>query len=670
MRKWGVRPTDTPHAVSLVGLFVEGFHPRGDVGHRRLGEVKLIFFEHFPDLLLHLLRVGAAEVLHQVVTHFLEHGHQIGGNAEGHIGFGLVLGGKFLGLHLREEEHFLNGRLTGEQHHEAVDADADARGGGHAVLERAEEVLVDDHRFVIALVGQAHLIHETLFLVDGVVELRVGVGQLLAVDHQLETLGQAGFAAVHLRERRHFDGIVGDEGGLDELAFAGFAEDFVDQLALAHALIDLDAELLSHAANFFFVHFAQIIASLLLDGVENGQATIGGFETDGLAVDHRFGRTVHSGADAFEHALGEVHHPVVVLILHIEFHAGELGVVRAVHALVAEVLADFVHAFKAAHDQALEVELGGDAAIHLLVERIEVRHEGARRSTAGDVLERGGFHFRVARFVENGAEGADGLGTLVERVLHLRIHNEINVTTAVAQFGILKRVIDHTVLFFRRGERLEALGQHRDFASVYRHLAGLRAKHKALHAHEVAEVEEFFHHAVVERLVLTGADVVARDVDLDAAAGVEQFEERSLTHHAASHHTAGDAHLAGRVVVLKIGNDFVAEGVGGVFGCGVGVNAQRAKFGKRIAACNLLFAEFEDVHAVVVCLGPPSAMRAARARNSSEGCLQRVGMRIFCLGQKYEFLLEHLAHNVVEVKGNDQGCTLCETVCRFVAAKC
>jgi len=43
--------------------------------------------------------------------------------------------------------------------------------------------------------------------------------------------------------------------------------------------------------------------------------------------------------------------------------------------------------------------------------------------------------------------------------------------------------------------------------------------------------------------------------------------------------------------------------------------------------------------------------------------------RIFNLGQKYEFLLEHLAHNVVEMKGNDQGCTLCESVCRFVPDK-
>ena len=60
--------------------------------------------------------------------------------------------------------------------------------------------MVDDHRLVVALVSQLHLLDETLLLVDGVVELRVGVGQLLTVHHQLETLGETGLAAVHLGE--------------------------------------------------------------------------------------------------------------------------------------------------------------------------------------------------------------------------------------------------------------------------------------------------------------------------------------------------------------------------------------------------------------------------------------------------------------------------------------
>ena len=39
---------------------------------------------------------------------------------------------------------------VGEQHHEAVDADAEAGGGRHAVLEGPQVVLVDDHRLVVA----------------------------------------------------------------------------------------------------------------------------------------------------------------------------------------------------------------------------------------------------------------------------------------------------------------------------------------------------------------------------------------------------------------------------------------------------------------------------------------------------------------------------------------
>ena len=52
-------------------------------------------------------------------------------------------------------------------------------------------------------------------------------------------------------------------------------------------------------------------------------------------------------------------------------------------------------------------------------------------------------------------------------------------------------------------------------------------------------------------------------------------------------------------------------------------------------------------------------------QNRRRSPLQKGEKGIFYLGQIYEFLLEHLSHNVVEMKGNDQGCTLCESVCRF-----
>ncbi len=61
--------------------------------------------------------------------------------------------------------------------------------------------------------------------------------------------------------------------------------------------------------------------------------------------------------------------------------------------------------------------------------------------------------------------------------------------------------------------------------------------------------------------------------------------------------------------------------------------------------------------------------RSPTVENHCASPRERDEIRIFYLGQKYEFLLEHLAHKVVEMKGNDQGCTLCELVCRFVPDK-
>jgi hypothetical protein len=38
-------------------------------------------------------------------------------------------------------------------------------------LKGAEKVLVDDHGLVVAFVGQSHLLHEALLLVERVVQL-------------------------------------------------------------------------------------------------------------------------------------------------------------------------------------------------------------------------------------------------------------------------------------------------------------------------------------------------------------------------------------------------------------------------------------------------------------------------------------------------------------------
>lgn len=54
-----------------------------------------------------------------------------------------------------------------------------------------------------------------------------------------------------------------------------------------------------------------------------------------------------------EHRLGECHQLLVVSVGLIELARRELGVVRGVHALVAELLADLIHSLHAADDQLL-----------------------------------------------------------------------------------------------------------------------------------------------------------------------------------------------------------------------------------------------------------------------------------------------------------------------------
>ena len=116
---------------------------------------------------------------------------------------------------------------------------------------------------------------------------------------------------------------------------------------------------------------------------------------------------------------------------------------------------------------------------------------------------------------------------------------------------------------------------------------------ESLHADEVADVEQFLENRVVERRIAFGADVVAADVDLNAARVVLQLEERG-----AAHDAAGDADVLEILlrVVVVIG-DFARRGRHFVTGGGVGFDAQVAQRRERLPAKLFLFAEF-DCHIV------------------------------------------------------------------------
>ena len=555
---------------------LESVEPLSDILLFERCEAELVLLVDVAEHLVNLTGLHLAHVGHGVYASHVDGAYPFGGYAEfGESLFGIT-GWFLLGLHLWEEHDLAYGVLAGHEHDEAVDAYADARCGGHAILECAEEVLVDDHSLVVALVGETHLLFETLLLVDGVVELAISVGEFLAVDHKLETLGQARFGAVFLGEGRHLDRVVGYEGGLNVCAFAELAEHLVDEFAFAHGIVDLHFELTADVANLVLGLAFEVVARFLLYSLEDWEAAEWGAEADDVAIDLTLGFAIYGYAYSLEEMLGEGHHPVVVFVLDVELHACELGVVGTVHALVAEVLANLVYAFEAAYYEPLEIKLGGDAHVHIDVEGVEMGDEGAGRRATSDRLENGGLDLGIACAIEDGAESAEHCGTLQEYILHSLVDDEVDIALAVAQLGVVEGVVYDTVFLFDNWEWFEALGENREALRMDRDFACLGAEHETLDADEVAEVEEFLEYHVIEVGIVGWAYLVAGYVDLDASFGILELDERGLAHDAAAHHTTGYAHVALRRVVGE-GVEYVGrESVGRVFGGRVGVDTHVA----------------------------------------------------------------------------------------------
>jgi hypothetical protein len=101
---------------------------------------------------------------------------------------------------LWEENHIADALLPEEHDAEAIDADADAAGGGHSVFEGGEKI------FVQLLLFAAGLFLEAFALFDGVVLFSVRGGNFLAVDAALEDLHAIGLIGGKLGERHKLFG--------------------------------------------------------------------------------------------------------------------------------------------------------------------------------------------------------------------------------------------------------------------------------------------------------------------------------------------------------------------------------------------------------------------------------------------------------------------------------
>ena len=141
-------------------------------------------------------------------------------------------------------------------------------------------------------------------------------------------------------------------------------------------------------------------------------------------------------ADGADQPLGALGDDLPVRVRLVPLEHRELGVVLGREALVAEVLADLVDALQAAHDQALEVELGRDPQVHRAVERVEVGHERARQRAAVDRLQHRGLDLDEALVVEEAPDRGDDLGARDEDLAGLLVGHQVQLAVTQARLGV------------------------------------------------------------------------------------------------------------------------------------------------------------------------------------------------------------------------------------------
>ena len=206
-------------------------------------------------------------------------------------------------------------------------------------------------------------------------------------------------------------------------------------------------------------------------------------------------------------------------------------------ALVAVAAVDLEDLFKTAHDQALQIELGRDAQVHLLIERVVVGDEGFGVGTTGDGVQHRCFHFQKTVLDHELAHAADGAAACHKALAGLLIGDEVYIALAVFEL-----LIGHAVEFI--GQRAQALG-HQPYAfGVDRELAGLGLEQGAAGGDDVAQVP------MLEGLVGAFAYAVIAHINLDAPARGAQRRvlnggKAGFAHDPLEHHAAGHAHLDG-----------------------------------------------------------------------------------------------------------------------------
>ena len=386
------------------------------------------------------------------------------------------------------------------------------------------------------------------------------------------------------------------------MLLAVLAENGVDEFTHPHRRSVFHVQLVAGGTQLGYVHPLDIHAGIFLDGIQDADPAVGSLEIHVVPGDVHHGGTVHGQGDLLQHLLHEFHHPQVVLVGDVNLHAGELGIMGLVHAFVAEVFSELINPVVAAHDKSFEVKLIGDTHVQGNIQRVVVGDERTGRRAARNRLQDGRFHLQAAGCVEVFAHGGDDLRPFDEHLFHLRVHNQVHIPLAVAQFRIGKAVVDGSVrIGLHDGQHAQRFAQQHQLAGVNAQLPGLGDEGKAFDADDVTDVQQLLEHGVVQGLILAGADIVPLYIYLDAAGGILELHKGSGSHDAPRHDAARDADV---LQVPFFGIVFLRDSPGGfvnrIQGCRIRINTQFLDFRQGFPAQDFLLAAFDVCHKILL----------------------------------------------------------------------
>ncbi|GKT46492.1 uncharacterized protein ColSpa_06674 [Colletotrichum spaethianum] len=315
------------------------------------------------------------------------------------------------------------------------------------------EVLVDELGLVVTLILLACLFLKAQSLVEGVVQLGVGVDNLLLAHEGLESLAQTGDLTVVLGEGAHDLRVAEDEGGVDTLLLDVLADELVDHAGVGegrralelHLLEDLLEELVG-LGSVQLVGGGELLAGGLLELGNHLEALPGLLPVDlvhltVLGVELGLVAAGDVLDEAADQLLSQVHNVVDIGEGLVELAGGELGVVGEVDALVSELTTKLVDAVEATNDKLLEVELGSYSHEHGHVQIVVVGDEGSGGSTTGNGTHHGRLNLDEVSLVEESSDVGDHLGSGDEDLTALVVHDEVQVALAVTLLVVLEAVV-------------------------------------------------------------------------------------------------------------------------------------------------------------------------------------------------------------------------------------